>query len=160
MLYLCSDFPAHVYCFDFTAHNVFGYTQAYEDYLRHRADSEVNNRKVQLVKNGRLAEIKSASIHVGDIVRVDNGQGLPCDLVLLATSDPTGLSFVTTAGLDGETNLKVSPCPVVSCPFVSSRLVSCHTHITTIQYVQYRVYYTRIYCTLVYYSSIYSLGLN
>ena len=62
---------------------------------------------MQQVKNGRLAEIKSASIHVGDIVRVDNGQGIPCDIVILSTSDPTGLAFVTTAGLDGETNLKV-----------------------------------------------------
>ena len=52
-------------------------------------------------------EIKSASIHVGDIVRVDNGQGIPCDILILSTSDPTGLAFVTTAGLDGETNLKV-----------------------------------------------------
>ena len=32
---------------------------------------------------------------------------VPCDLVLISSSDPSGECLVTTAGLDGETNLKV-----------------------------------------------------
>jgi magnesium-transporting ATPase (P-type) len=31
----------------------------------------------------------------------------PCDLVLLSSEDPEGNCHVTTANLDGETNLKV-----------------------------------------------------
>ena len=43
---------------------------------------------------------------MGDIVRVDNHDQFPCDLVLLATSNTNGKCFVMTANLDGETNLK------------------------------------------------------
>ena len=32
---------------------------------------------------------------------------VPCDLVLLSSSDRDGRCYITTANLDGETNLKV-----------------------------------------------------
>lgn len=35
-------------------------------------------------------------------------QAVPCDILLISSSDDTGVCFVTTANLDGETNLKVS----------------------------------------------------
>ena len=43
---------------------------------------------------------------VGDIVRVENHDQFPCDLVLLSTANTNGKCFVMTANLDGETNLK------------------------------------------------------
>lgn len=45
---------------------------------------------------------------MGDLVRVKRDEGFPCDLVLLSTSNAEGKCYVTTANLDGETNLKVS----------------------------------------------------
>lgn len=36
---------------------------------------------------------------------------MPCDLILLHTTDPAGKCFVTTANLDGETNLKTLSLP-------------------------------------------------
>ena len=32
---------------------------------------------------------------------------IPCDLVVLSCEDPEGTCYITTANLDGETNLKV-----------------------------------------------------
>lgn len=43
---------------------------------------------------------------VGDIIRLSSGDAIPADLLLLYTSDPSGVAFVDTSNLDGETNLK------------------------------------------------------
>ena len=45
-------------------------------------------------------------LQVGDVVKVEEGQQFPCDLVILKTSLPTGKCYVMTANLDGETSLK------------------------------------------------------
>lgn len=52
--------------------------------------------------------MQSQNIHVGDIVRVKRDESFPCDLVLISTSNNEGKCYITTANLDGETNLKVS----------------------------------------------------
>jgi len=44
---------------------------------------------------------------VGDIVRVAKDETFPVDLVLLSSDRVDGSCHVTTASLDGETNLKV-----------------------------------------------------
>lgn len=36
---------------------------------------------------------------------------VPCDIVLLKSSDPNGKCHITTANLDGETNLKTLMVP-------------------------------------------------
>ncbi|XP_056006402.1 phospholipid-transporting ATPase IF-like isoform X4 [Ostrea edulis] len=84
--------------------------QGYEDWLRHKADNEVNNRKAFIVHNGELTQIKAQNIKVGDIVKVEANQGFPCDLVMISSHDPEGKCYVTTANLDGETNLKTHFC--------------------------------------------------
>lgn len=44
---------------------------------------------------------------MGDIVRVAKDETFPVDLVLLSSDRADGSCHVTTASLDGETNLKV-----------------------------------------------------
>ena len=44
---------------------------------------------------------------MGDILRVEEDDSFPCDLVLLSAANDEGKCFITTANLDGETNLKV-----------------------------------------------------
>lgn len=46
-------------------------------------------------------------MQVGDIVRVAKDETFPADLVLLSSDRADGTCHITTASLDGETNLKV-----------------------------------------------------
>ncbi|URE27618.1 phospholipid-transporting ATPase [Musa troglodytarum] len=84
---------------------------AYEDYQRHRSDTAENNRLAAVLPLHRpqaTATVKKKwkEVRVGELVRVEANETLPCDMVLLATSDPTGAAYVQTINLDGESNLK------------------------------------------------------
>uniref|UniRef100_A0A670YYD3 Phospholipid-transporting ATPase n=1 Tax=Pseudonaja textilis TaxID=8673 RepID=A0A670YYD3_PSETE len=80
--------------------------QGYEDWLRHRADKEVNKSAVFVIENGDSVKKECEKIKVGDIVEVLADDTFPCDLVLLASSNKEGTCYVTTASLDGESNHK------------------------------------------------------
>ncbi|KAK3163436.1 hypothetical protein QOZ80_1AG0003690 [Eleusine coracana subsp. coracana] len=82
---------------------------AYEDFRRHRSDRQENNRLASVLVPGTDSEFqpkKWKKIRVGDVVRMASSETLPADMVLLATSDPSGVAHVQTVNLDGETNLK------------------------------------------------------
>ncbi|KAL4718101.1 hypothetical protein ACJJTC_001886 [Scirpophaga incertulas] len=74
---------------------------------RHRADDETNRRKVEVQREGHWVPVRWEALQVGDVCKVLNNQFFPADLVLLASSEPQGISFIETSNLDGETNLKV-----------------------------------------------------
>ncbi|XP_036403633.1 phospholipid-transporting ATPase 11C isoform X1 [Megalops cyprinoides] len=80
--------------------------QGYEDWLRHKADNEVNKYLVTLLENGQRTRKESEKIKVGDVVEVVEDETFPCDLILLRSSRDDDTCFVTTASLDGESNHK------------------------------------------------------
>ncbi|KAG8282309.1 putative phospholipid-transporting ATPase IF [Homalodisca vitripennis] len=86
--------------------------QGYEDYRRHKADNKINNSLVTVVRDGVAQEIRCKKVCVGDIVKVGADMDIPCDLVMLISSHPDSKGYITTANLDGETNLKTVECPI------------------------------------------------
>lgn len=58
-------------------------------------------------------------LRVGDIVKVKDGEAMPADILICATSEDENVAFLETKNLDGETNLK------------SSSAVSVLTHMRT-----------------------------
>ena len=84
--------------------------QGYEDWLRHKTDRATNRRMIPVLKGREMGEIRSEKIRVGDVVLVKDEEEIPCDMIVLSSNNPSGICHVTTANLDGETNLKAKDC--------------------------------------------------
>ncbi|KAH7433506.1 hypothetical protein KP509_07G072400 [Ceratopteris richardii] len=78
----------------------------YEDWRRHRSDKKENNRSALAFVNGRFEPKRWKDVMVGEVLKVQADETIPCDIVLLRTSDPNGVAYVQTMNLDGESNLK------------------------------------------------------
>ncbi|SPP88766.1 probable phospholipid-transporting ATPase IF [Drosophila guanche] len=82
-----------------------------EDLARSRSDTIVNTARVTVIRNGQEQCIESQFVVPGDLVVVSSNGDIPCDLVLLQSSGMDNKCFVTTANLDGESNLKTVFAP-------------------------------------------------
>ena len=84
------------------------FKEGYEDIGRHRQDKEVNTKPVQRYsqKTNTFESIESQNLQVGDLVKIEENETFPADMVLIANSHSKGIAFINTMNLDGETNLK------------------------------------------------------
>jgi phospholipid-transporting ATPase len=77
-----------------------------EDIMRHKADDRVNLQPVNVIRDGTEKRIKWKNILPGDIIKVKSGEEFPADMVLISSAEASGICYVSTANLDGETTLK------------------------------------------------------
>lgn len=78
----------------------------YEDWRRHRSDKNENNREALVLQFGQFQPKIWKRIQAGEVVKIYADETIPCDMVLLGTSDPSGIAYIQTMNLDGESNLK------------------------------------------------------
>lgn len=86
---------------------------AFEDYQRHKRDSDENYDTVEVYDKDseKFIEKVWASIKVGDLIKLSDGSSVPADILALYSNDANGQVFVETKSLDGETNLKIKSVP-------------------------------------------------
>lgn len=114
--------------------------EGFDDIRRYRLDKEENNRLAYVFRPGECGRepqsrrigngydgnsissddagwiaVKWLDVRVGDVVRINRDQPFPADVVLLHAEEPTGVAYIETMALDGETNLKTKqPCHAVA----------------------------------------------
>eukprot|EP01080_Neovahlkampfia_damariscottae_P006577 gene6577-10740_t len=83
-----------------------------EDFFRYLKNRATNNQKSMIFKKGDFQKIAWKNIKTGDLLKISNKEKIPCDLIMLETSNKKmGSCFVETSGLDGETDLKIKKIP-------------------------------------------------
>lgn len=95
--------------------------EAWDDFKRYKRDKEANSQTYMRLSKKGLIPQPSSDIKVGHLIIVNTNQrygstphllfnfvaSIPCDMLLLRTTEKSGASFIRTDQLDGETDWKL-----------------------------------------------------
>jgi len=96
-----------------------------DDIRRKEADEEINNSKARVLKpNREVVDSKWGEVKVGDVLLVKENEEFPADVVPLYCSGEGGHCYVSTANLDGETNLKLKAASPASQKLLERNLAA------------------------------------
>ncbi|KAL4478641.1 hypothetical protein ABPG74_006876 [Tetrahymena malaccensis] len=86
--------------------------EIFEDKKRKDQDNLENSHLVIQREGQNLSQVHSYQLHPGHVIKIMKNEQIPADVILLQSSEESGVCYIETMNLDGESNLKLRLAPI------------------------------------------------
>ncbi|EAS00136.2 phospholipid-translocating P-type ATPase, flippase family protein (macronuclear) [Tetrahymena thermophila SB210] len=86
--------------------------EIFEDKKRKDQDNLENSHLVIQREGQNLSQVHSHQLHPGHVIKIMKNEQIPADVILLQSSEESGVCYIETMNLDGESNLKLRLAPI------------------------------------------------